>query len=952
MTVGTDILFENHTIKEIQEIEKKLRNDIERKKEELRQMVGERYRDLMDAADTITEMKEIAESVTTCVRSVEIRSTDLQNGSLRRGILNTIQNKVDEKRRQNELLYTVASQIKILMDSPTKIWSYIEAHDFISAVSLYLLARHTHSLLVLDPVYQDHKIASLFPIINRQWTSISHLKYVLIQNCCRVLEAENIEPENAIGPLCCNCLLSNSSLEDIVLEILAVRKNVIKSVFHPEKYAKDQVCEFVTAVQKTLSTIYILFYCSDKVDTDQDYQINMLYSTLKKITSSSESGPVNLLDLKSSEVFNFLPSSITDYRSSLKEPFHPCNSEFLQIKCNQWLKDIKENFQKDLINLLNFVGSVKSVAMIRQSVINLSCEIQMKFWDKMCRNMLKKTFSLWDFFLKDCFFQRVKDIINEKIKTANETCQRSIEETMCKICSEAEESEFAFERNVSYFIWFEMPNDTLENIAWIPRHQRNFWDSGELSMKSMGFTPKVQSICRDLDQQLQNAVEDVSTFSVYQNEMDYASEQMSEISHSQNPYSMHIMTGSSDTFKYLTEAVENQLFNLTSYIETTLLYVGQDKNISENSYRIIFMGYLSQAITNLCPHVNVCLSADKLSETFQNQNVQKLKHSISSLIVKENESWKELKSKFLQISCSAFRLWSSDPINQVLNAVDEELIPCSADGLLKALLRWDRIEIQEESEQGKAVSSVLRIPQHISVPLSNALFSFCCKLNTIGGHSINSEVRSHISKQLLCGLLEIYKRKIHHQPVDENFNPRLLQVQSLQMLFDVQFLMGLIVHKDGTNEPNNQISQEIINEAVSHVDPFDMDVFSVPLQQNLKKSLQKSLALFGLIASPDQISYLNSIKAPSVNSQMEHNVMLSSNTGSRFPLLPLSSRTNAIFSVADDSVQPAAKETEAKMLPSHSSSPNLSATDTPINTLKSTSFYEKVTAMSSSWFGN
>ena len=52
--MDTTNMFETYTVGEIREIEKKTRQDIERKKEDLRQMVGERYRDLIEAADTIT----------------------------------------------------------------------------------------------------------------------------------------------------------------------------------------------------------------------------------------------------------------------------------------------------------------------------------------------------------------------------------------------------------------------------------------------------------------------------------------------------------------------------------------------------------------------------------------------------------------------------------------------------------------------------------------------------------------------------------------------------------------------------------------------------------------------------------------------------------------------------------------------------------------------------------
>ncbi|PIO24614.1 hypothetical protein AB205_0221300 [Aquarana catesbeiana] len=64
-------LFEAHSAEEIRALEKKVRAEIEQKKEELRQMVGERYRDLIEAADTIGEMRRSAEQVLGAVRGLE-----------------------------------------------------------------------------------------------------------------------------------------------------------------------------------------------------------------------------------------------------------------------------------------------------------------------------------------------------------------------------------------------------------------------------------------------------------------------------------------------------------------------------------------------------------------------------------------------------------------------------------------------------------------------------------------------------------------------------------------------------------------------------------------------------------------------------------------------------------------------------------------------------------------
>ncbi|KAG4073412.1 hypothetical protein HA402_007668 [Bradysia odoriphaga] len=64
LEINVNNLFEEHTVAEIHQIHKKLQSDVEAKKEELRTMVGERYRDLLKAADTIGEMKNASQSVT------------------------------------------------------------------------------------------------------------------------------------------------------------------------------------------------------------------------------------------------------------------------------------------------------------------------------------------------------------------------------------------------------------------------------------------------------------------------------------------------------------------------------------------------------------------------------------------------------------------------------------------------------------------------------------------------------------------------------------------------------------------------------------------------------------------------------------------------------------------------------------------------------------------------
>ncbi len=74
------VLFERYNTEAIRQVERKVRGEIEQKKEELRQMVGERYRDLIDAADTIGEMRQCSESVVQSIQDMHQYCHRLKQG--------------------------------------------------------------------------------------------------------------------------------------------------------------------------------------------------------------------------------------------------------------------------------------------------------------------------------------------------------------------------------------------------------------------------------------------------------------------------------------------------------------------------------------------------------------------------------------------------------------------------------------------------------------------------------------------------------------------------------------------------------------------------------------------------------------------------------------------------------------------------------------------------------
>ncbi|CAG0924512.1 unnamed protein product [Notodromas monacha] len=64
-------LFSTKTVAEIRTVKQKIVDDVEKKKADLRNMVGERYRDLIEAANTIASIKTGSEEVRKSIEKIE-----------------------------------------------------------------------------------------------------------------------------------------------------------------------------------------------------------------------------------------------------------------------------------------------------------------------------------------------------------------------------------------------------------------------------------------------------------------------------------------------------------------------------------------------------------------------------------------------------------------------------------------------------------------------------------------------------------------------------------------------------------------------------------------------------------------------------------------------------------------------------------------------------------------
>lgn len=87
---------------------------------------------------------------------------------------------MQSQQQLQENFYTMASQIKLLLDIPERIWSAMEASQYLQATQLYLLCCHLHSLIQLEATTGGHysPVVVRFPILVRQVATTGHFRLV------------------------------------------------------------------------------------------------------------------------------------------------------------------------------------------------------------------------------------------------------------------------------------------------------------------------------------------------------------------------------------------------------------------------------------------------------------------------------------------------------------------------------------------------------------------------------------------------------------------------------------------------------------------------------------------------------------------------------------------------------------------------------------------------------
>ncbi|XP_055353190.1 uncharacterized protein LOC129599073 [Paramacrobiotus metropolitanus] len=326
-------LLKTHTVAQLKDIEKKLRTDVERKKEDLRQLVSNRYRELIDAADKIKGMHGSISSVTNHLHMVHQLS---------------VQAKPDKSRSQTENTASILepSISQLLRDAPEIIFRALESDDVLMAAVVYSFVKNVVWQWNVGPVAFTQQPQWLF--LRSYGNFISSHLHLLFEK----IEYDALECSRYF---CAFLIMANSTNAlDALKSFLERRQRVLDNLLTSSSASvRDTLRDSLLCLLSTLRTVHEVFVTHNLLKFMDSEVVELRAMIFSKFFPGFV--PLSEFGVSYDGILNFGDDDqnfdlVLEVRRQLKE----------------WLEGVLSKFSALVNVLLSCVPSIQSVLTVRK----------------------------------------------------------------------------------------------------------------------------------------------------------------------------------------------------------------------------------------------------------------------------------------------------------------------------------------------------------------------------------------------------------------------------------------------------------------------------------------------------------------------------------------------------------------------------------------------------------
>ncbi|KAF8913112.1 hypothetical protein CPB84DRAFT_1812046 [Gymnopilus junonius] len=398
LSLRSDELFTKYTVTEVKVVQQRLRADANAKQEELRMMVGERYRDLLQASSSIISIASSSQRVVDALKEskdsissqhpLPVTPKTAAIDGIGDGHLYTLQ--------------VLSAHIKLLLDAPEHLWRLIERKKYFQAAWLFLLARVVHRALVRNDendeqiwVSEGVDVLAEFPLVQRQWDVVSQFRSQIIHKSTLSLRESSLSTEDTCATLITLHLLDSRPLNETLVTLFLQRSKTLQSLLswnqssNANGHASDRsplsvrevtrvMKDVLNTISETVSTTRTIFQNGSSHPSLILRVLESLQSEYSESDAQSTELPDELLlstkslltQLTSSANFQLLPRNVRSYKPYIdltSSSTSLSSSEFSQ-SLQDWFHNSCKQWQDTSEKWLAGLQSVKDIWSLRTSL--------------------------------------------------------------------------------------------------------------------------------------------------------------------------------------------------------------------------------------------------------------------------------------------------------------------------------------------------------------------------------------------------------------------------------------------------------------------------------------------------------------------------------------------------------------------------------------------------------
>ncbi|CAB4377678.1 unnamed protein product [Rhizophagus irregularis] len=930
-TTDADELFIKHSIPELRSLEKRTRSDIEEKKQELRLMVGERYRDLIDAADSIVNMRK-------CALSIQEELHHMQDSCDVHALKRSVRTQVNEdnkgtKDEKKHHLYSSAAQIKLLVDVPEQIWRSLESHKYLNASRLYLIAKLVYKNL---QAHDDtpFNVSVTFPVVQRQWDAVSHFKSQILQKARHYLKTTEQSEQSLAETLCAIMLLDDVTKKDVFQLCLDGRTSVLsqlleKSITKDVKSLTEQFKEMIHIIRSSVFHIGLVFIrTGDDLSLLESYlhQLQQGFSVNEDNlhTPSSVMSPcdskVSLTRLYSSSanihlLMRYLPESIQTFTPffHMSGPRGNFTQDDIHERMNGWFDYIVQLFREKLGMLLSKVTCARDLNELRKNIWNilkddesskeeeksmtikhpskvhrtslgfiLNIQRTAWSWSFACNLVFNNYFSIWNDLLRQGFNKRFQDIIQSSFAELSKQPEKLLKNRLHKLINPNNE-----ERHLGKFIW---AHDSIFSSANV---QENMISSFKQKIECLVLaqTSIVGEAKLTFDKNLRDIRDDMEiVFALINNRTDelfYGKKFNGKLFNAHSD-TEDLSSFFQETLMNSVISYRNQLNGLIEEIDI-LEKTQENKSILENNAKRLLIARISQTIAY------GSLELPTLLQTTTGRD--KPNYFSSRLSSAPDPRLVNLRQLLMEVYFSAHKPWMQWITNNAQDAVLKMLYNSPWNESNIQTLIWEEISMQDKANSSDNEGAKITLPSQSSNELLRCLYDICKELNRIGSPTLHEDIIKDFFAELSLKIIEKY----NSFTLDEESFTKVSEKGAIQLLFDIKFLRKVFEgcwSSDQDEEDDNkayQNKEEMFNQSLraikQKIDPIDLTVFEPYLNKNVERHYARSSIMLGLLFQLNP--KITDMRRKSITLQDYHNIIMPVvPQAARFTLLPISHKSS------------------------------------------------------------